>query len=276
MINEGAQRLDDFLLEVKELLKDSNVVHADETGLRVESSPHWTHALSTDNLTLYDLNKKRGKDAMDDLGVLGSLNGTLVHDCWKPYFRYDNVAHGLCNVHLSRELVAAKETSQEWASKMIELLTNTYYLVQEAKLNNKSSLESNQLTAIDKEYKRILKMAHKENPEVIDSVKRKGRRKRSKAYNLLLRLETYQQEVLRFATDFNVPFDNNLCERDIRMVKIAQKISGGFRTTAGAKAFLAFRSYLSTATKQGVNQLWALQQLFSNGPWMPNTQPSGP
>ena len=275
MIDEGASLLGDPLEKIKELLKNSNVVNADESGLNVEALLYWVHALSTNDLTLYNLDKKRGKVAMDNIGIIEYLTGILTHDCWSPYFKFKNVSYSLCNAHLLRELIAVEEIGQLWAPKMIKLLTDTYHLVEEAKLNAKTSLESEQLSKIRKDYKKITNLAHSENPKP-EFIKKRGRQKKSKALNLLTRFETYQDEILKFSTDFNVPFDNNLSERDIRMVKVKQKVSGGFRTTKGAEAFLAFRSYLSTASKQGVNQLEALQQLFNGNPWMPSAQPNGP
>jgi hypothetical protein len=158
---------------------------------------------------------------------------------------------------------------------MATLLSHTWQLVLEAKPAGRRSLSDEMLAEVCEKYKNIIAAGHVANPAVAPSAKR-GRTKRSKAHNLLLGLDVYEDDVLRFATDFAVPFDNNLCERDVRMVKIAQKISGGFRSTEGAEAFLALRSYLSTAAKQGMNRLEALQRLFNGDTWMPAAPGASP
>ena len=276
MVREGAAMLDEFLARVKELLIASDVVHADETGLRVEAHLQWVHAVSSTDLTLYHLDEERGTGAMETMGVIEHLRGVLVHDGWASYRTYQDLAHGLCNAHHLRELDAAGSIEgQGWANDMAGLLTDTWLMVLEAKTADENALNSAQLTEVRAKYDAIIAAGHRANPPVVPTGRR-GRPKRTKAHNLLLRLDNYADDVLRFAIDFTVPFDNNLSERDIRMVKIAQKVSGGFRSKEGAKAFLAFRSYLSTAAKQGVNRLQALRQLFGDGPWMPAASAAGP
>jgi transposase len=276
MVQEGAALLDPFLMAVKELLRGSAVVHADETGLRVEAGLKWVHSVSTTDLTLYHLNTKRGRVGMDAMGVLGYLRGVLVHDGWAPYRLFTMVLHALCNAHHLRELIAVAESAgQGWANDMAGLLCDALHLVLEAKENGKSALETHEIQAIHTQYRTIIAAGHTANPPPEPTGKR-GRPKRSTAGNLLCRLDDYTDEVLRFATDFSVPWDNNLAERDIRMVKIAQKISGGFRSDDGAEAFLAFRSYISTAAKQGVNRLDALQRLFKGSPWIPSPSAASP
>jgi len=276
MVKEGAAMLEEFLTQVRDLLRDTDVVHADETGLRVEAALAWVHAVSSTELTLYHLDKKRGTDAMDAMGVIEHLRGVLVHDGWASYRKYDNVTHALCGAHHLRELEAAGSTEgQSWAADMTGHLSNTWHLVLEAKAAGQHALGDEVLAEVREHYKTIIAAGHVANPPVAPSGKR-GRTKRTKAHNLLLRLDAYTDDVLRFASDFAVPFDNNLSERDVRMVKIAQKVSGGFRSTAGAEAFLAFRSYISTAAKQGINRLDAIERLFTGDPWMPTTPSAGP
>lgn len=276
MVKEGAAMLEEFLTQVRDLLRDADVVHADETGLRVEAALAWVHAVSTDKLTLYHLDHKRGTEAMDAMGVIEHLRGVLVHDGWAPYRHYDNVTHALCGAHLLRELEAAGSTKgQAWATDMAGLLADTWHLVLEDSAAGQHALSDEVLAEVRKNYKSIIAAGHVANPPVVPSGRR-GRTKRTKAHNLLLRLDAYRDDVLRFATDFAVPFDNNLSERDVRMVKIAQKVSGGFRSTEGAEAFLAFRSYLSTAAKQGMNRLEVLQQLFNGDTWMPAAPGASP
>lgn len=276
MVKEGAAMLEEFLAQVRDLLRDADVVHADETGLRVEAALAWVHAVSTGDLTLYHLDEKRGTDAMDAMGVIEHLHGVLVHDGWSSYRSYENVTHQLCNSHHLRELEAAGSIEgQSWANDMSTLLSATWQRVLEATAAGQRSLSDEVLAQVYENYQSIIAAGHLANPPVAPSGKR-GRTKRTKTHNLLLRLDAYEDDVLRFAADFAVPFDNNLCERDIRMVKIAQKISGGFRSTEGAEAFLALRSYLSTAAKQGMNRLVALQRLFNGDTWMPAVPGASP
>jgi transposase len=276
MVKEGAAMLEEFLACVRDLLRDADVVHADETGLRVEAALAWVHAASTGDLTLYHLDEKRGTDAMDAMGVIEHLHGVLVHDGWSSYRSYDNLTHQLCNSHHLRELEAAGSIEgQSWANDMSTLLSATWQRVLEATAAGQRSLSEDVLAQVYENYQGIIAAGHLANPPVAPSGRR-GRTKRTKAHNLLLRLDAYEDDVLRFAGDFDVPFDNNLAERDIRMVKIAQKISGGFRSTEGAQAFLALRSYLSTAAKQGVNRLEVLQRLFNGHTWMPAAPGASP
>jgi len=276
MVKEGAAMLEEFLTQVRDLLRDADVVHADETGLRVDAALAWVHAVSTPDLTLYHLDEKRGTEAMDAMGVIEHLGGVLVHDGWAPYRKYDNVTHALCGAHILRELEAAASTEgQGWATDMAGLLSETWQLVLAAKAAGEGALSDEVLAEVRENYTTIIAAGHVANPPVAPSGKR-GRTKRTKAHNLLLRLDTYRDDVLRFATDFPVPFDNNISERDVRMVKIAQKVSGGFRSSAGAEAFLAFRSYLSTAAKQGMNRLEVLQRLFNGDTWMPAAPGASP
>lgn len=248
-------------------------MHADETGLRVNARLAWVHAVSTTDLTLYHLDEGRGSTAMDAMGVLEHLTGVLVHDGWSPLRHYHKVQHQLCCAHLLRELAAAAlSEEQSWANDMAGLLCDSWHYVLDVKAKGQLSLGDDELTSLYTTYRSIIASGHEVNPPPTPTGRR-GRPKRSKAHNLLDRLDVHIDDVLRFTTDFRVSFDNNLCERDIRMVKIAQRISGGFRSFEGAETFLALRSYLSTAAKQGANRLEVLQQFFVGDTWMPS--PSG-
>lgn len=275
MVKEGADRLDAFLASLRDQLSRADVVHADETGLRVDASLYWVHSASTALATLYHLDKKRGTVAMDAMGVLARLSGVLVHDGWSPYRTYTAVAHALCNAHHLRELDALAEVEgQGWASDMVALLADTWHRVLDAKTHGATSFNPGELASIRATYDTIIAAGHAANPPPPPTGKR-GRPKKTKAANLLGRLDTYADDVLRFATDFVVPFDNNEAERQVRMVKVQQKISGGFRTKTGATAWLAVRSYLATVMKNGVNPLAALQHLMVADPWMPTAPDTG-
>ncbi len=275
MVHEGARRLDAFLAMLRGELASSEVVHADETGLRVDASLYWVHSASTTALTLYHLDKKRGTVAMDAMGVLEHLSGVLVHDGWSPYRKYTAVSHALCNAHHLRELEGVAEVEgQGWATDMVALLANTWHRVLDLKEASATSFSAAEIASIRSAYDVIIAAGHVANPAPPPSGKR-GRTRKSKSANLLGRLDLYADDVLRFATDFRVSFDNNEAERQVRMVKVQQKISGGFRTKAGATAWLAVRSYLATVMKNGENPLGALQRLMVADPWMPPVPDSG-
>ena len=216
--------------------------------------------------------EKRGRDGIDAAGVLPGFAGTAVHDGWAPYRIYEKARHALCGAHHLRELVSAEEQGQEWASAMSALLLDAKHAAWQARQAGCDSLDQGALGTVHDCYREIIAMGYEQNPEL--SANRVGRRpKRTKAQNLLLRLDCREAEVLRFAHDFQVPFDNNLCERDLRMVKLQQKISGCWRTTQGAERFLAIRSSLSTARKQGQRPVEVLTQLAAGRPWLPAPAP---
>src|SRR5512144_2235815 len=262
-VAEGADRLGEFTAAVREQLAGRAVVNFDETGLRVDGKLSWVHSASADTLTLYTCHDRRGVEAMTAAGVLPAFRGVAVHDGWKPYRRYD-VTHALCNAHHLRELAAvAEQGGQDWAAEMARLLVEIHRVVERAKQAGADGLAAGLLDSYRARYQRIVQAGWAANPGG-----HRGRRG-SPAANLLDRLDGYRNDVLRFAADFRVPFENNLAERDIRMVKLRQKISGCLRTTAGATAFCALRSYLSTAAKQGHAALAVLRQLHQGQPWLP-------
>ena len=269
MVTQGAAMLEDFLASVRDQLGHAPVAHADETGLRVEASLHWVQSVSTKFLTLYYVHKQRGTKAMDAMGVLATLTGVLVHDGYASYRTYTAVTHALCNAHHLRELDAIADVEgQGWATDMVALLCGTWQRVIDVKDSGVGALAADELASIRAAYDTVIAAGHVANPPLTPSPRR-GRARKTKAANLLARLDNYADDVLRFAADFNVSFDNNEAERQVRMVKVQQKISGGFRTKAGATAWLAVRSYLATVMKNGVNPLSALQHLMVADPWMP-------
>jgi transposase len=233
------------------------VAHADETGCKIGGSLHWMHVLVTQSLTWIGVHKKRGAEAMNAFGILSSFSGTLVHDGWESY-RALACQHALCNAHHLRELIACFEQGQAWAGRMIELLRAGCHEV------NKSArgiLSKSRRTWYVSEYQKIIRAGFRKHPYVASSGKR-GRTAQSKATNLLGRLCNYADDVWRFASDPAVPFTNNLAEQAVRMPKVKQKISGGFRTKAGAENFCVIRSYIATMRKQGVNVFSALTSTF--------------
>ena len=277
VLAEGAVGLDGFLATVRDQLAAAPVAHFDETGARVAGRLHWIHSASTSLLTLFTVHAKRGKVAMDQAGVLGGFGGVAVHDGWAPYWRYQNATHALCGAHLLRELEAiTEEPGQGWAAGMAELLVDAKLVADRARAAGACRVQDATRARLHTRYERLLADGEAANPPPPVTGRRRGRVRRSPAGRLLARLDTHRDEVLRLLDDCRVPFDNNQAERDLRMVKLQQKISGCWRTLAGAETFLAIRSYLSTARKQGMNPLVVLGQLFAGHPWLPAPPCPGP
>lgn len=257
---DAYEKLEAFDDIVKFQLIHSDLCHADETGINIDGKRLWLHCVSNDWWTYYLPHEKRGFDAMEAMDVLPHFNGVLCHDHWKPYFKYDCL-HALCNAHHLRELERAwEQDKQEWARDVRVLLLQINMAVDDA---------GGQLTAVEsmeyrQKYQNLLEKAQKECPPPDESQRKKkrGRLKRSKARNLLERLVDYENETLRFMDDKIVPFTNNQGEKDIRMTKVQQKISGCFRSMKGAAIFCRVRSYLSTCKKHGVRASEALRLLF--------------
>ncbi len=262
----AAAGLSGFDERLRELLVSAPVVHFDETGARIAERLGWVHSQSTEKLTRYLAHRRRGGEAIEAAGVLPDFRGVAVHDGWSPYRNYEDALHALCNGHHLRELIAAAEAGHRWPCAMAELLLDTKERVDDAREAGEPSLHPQALARIEAQYEAIIASGRAEHPPATG--------KKTKAHNLLLRLERDREEALRFAHDFRVPFTNNQAEQDIRMVKLQQKISGCFRTAAGAERFLAVRGYISTARKNGIEALSALGQLSAGRPWLPMA--SGP
>jgi transposase len=261
--------------EIHRQLCQADVVHCDESGCRVEGQLHWLHSASTEGLTFFALHDKRGQEAMQAIGILPALTGYAVHDHWKPYLAFAHCDHAFCNAHHLRELqFITDQYQQPWADEMAQLLSHIKTEVFEASttatVGLPRSLEPHRLAQYEAEYAAILQRGYDANPppETPPTTKR-GRSKQSPTLNLLNRLDKHRTGVLAFMYDFAVPFDNNLAERDIRMVKLKQKVSGTFRTRRGAQTFCAIRSYLSTARKQGAKVMAALYDALTGLPFIP-------
>src|SRR5712692_11012023 len=261
---------------VKGLLRDAEVLHVDESGLRVRGTLHWLHVASTERLTSYEVHTKRGHEAMEAAGILGPFRGTVVHDHWKPYFTYDECTHALCNAHHLRELrFIATQYHQAWAHDMAALLVEIKAAVA-ATPAPAMRLALPELLAFTTRYDALVQGGFEANPIPVATAegdaKKRGRPKQSPPVNLLIRLRDFKSQVLAFMADFRVPFDNNQGERDIRMVKVKQKVSGGFRTLEGAQRFGRIRGYLSTARKHAKNVFEAIRDAFEGQPFIPSPE----
>ena len=261
---------------VKGLLRAAEVLHVDESGLRVRGTLHWLHVASTERLTSYEVHAKRGHEAMEAAGILGSFHGTVIHDHWKPYFMYDECTHALCNAHHLRELrFIATQYHQAWANDMAALLVKIKAAVA-ATPAPAMCLAMPALLAFEARYDAIVQAGLAANsismPTVEGKAPKRGRPKQSPPVNLLIRLRDFKRQVLAFMSDFRVPFDNNQGERDIRMVKVKQKVSGGFRTLEGAKRFGRIRGYISTARKNAKNVFEAIRDAFDGSPFIPSSE----
>ena len=259
--HDAYERLALFEALAKKCLAQSVVIHADETSINVDGQRLWLHNASNSEWTLFHPHPKRGSDAMNAIGVLPAFRGTLVHDHWKPYYLYEHCTHALCNAHHLRELTFAfEEDGQRWADDLRTLLLAINTAVKTAG----GSLSMPEARPWRNRYRQLLNEAEHEcpAPEPQEGVRKRGRIKRSKSRNLLERLRDYEDDVLRFMENGSVPFTNNRGERDIRMTKVQQKISGCFRSMGGAQVFCRIRSYLSTCRKHGVGVGEALERLF--------------
>ena len=246
-------KLEYFEEWVKFHLFISPSINADETGINIGGTQHWLHCLSTPLITLFHPDKNRGAEAMERMGVLPEYDGIVTHDHWKPYFKFLDCTHSLCNAHHLRELEWAFEhEGQKWAKQMQKLLLEIKVATEKAGgcLSKKAAIK------FRKKYRRLLVRAQKECPLNLKS------RAQSKSRNLLDRLIDFENETLLFMEDINVSFTNNIAENDQRMTKVQQKISGCFRSFEGAKIFCRIRSYLITCRKNGIGATEALMLLF--------------
>jgi len=266
-----SRRLEPVEAAIRDLAAVAPVAGFDETGVRATGSLHWLHTVSTRLLTWYYAHKRRGREAIDAAGILADYRGRAIHDCWKSYFDY-GCDHGLCNGHLLRELIFLwEQQSQKWAKAMIDHLLAIKEAVATASAAGLIALPTAEQECFLKGYERIVKAGYAQNPaaEPAPGPKRRGRRKQSKARNLLDRFRDHPDSVLAFMRDFAVPFDNNQSERDLRMMKLRQKISGTFRSFQALVNFCRIRGYVSTARKNGLNALDALQRVFLGNPFVP-------
>lgn len=259
-VNECANNIEPFMDKVKTKIKNEDLLHFDETGFRIEGSLHWLHCAGNKKYTIYFPHKNRGKKAMDSMGILPDFNGIAVHDHWDSYYKYKNCVHSLCNSHHLRELIYFEEQDELWASKLIGCLLDA----KEDKEKYGKPPPDKIVTYYRNRMYRILNAGLKLHPEIKKQKNISGRQKQSPEYNLLKRLKNNLDDVLRFLYDKNVPFDNNSGERDIRMTKVQQKVSGTFRSFKGAEVFCTIRGYISTVKKHGLSAFKSIYAGFQN------------
>lgn len=270
LVQEAAARLAAPVAAIGEALVKQTVAHADETGVRIGGKLHWLHVLSATCLTFFAVHAQRGRQALAAIGLLARFRGMLVHDHWSAYAGYD-CTHAYCNAHHLRELIAMAETypRHRWPPALIDLLCEANAATKLARAAGFAALPSLMVEDFCTRYDAILAAAIRQHPRAVRPPGQRRRVKQTPAYNLITRLQAHRDAVLRFITDLQVPFDNNLAERDIRMPKLKHKVSGGFRALAGAQAFATIRSYLSTLQKQSIDVYQALVLTFQGQPPMP-------
>jgi transposase len=236
-------------------LTEAELAHFDETGVRVAGKLHWLHVVSTETLTHLFVHEKRGTEALNaEASVLKNFTGTAVHDCWPPYFGFTLSRHVPCGAHLMRELQDLWENGSLWAEDMHGFLLALYRMPRPLADDEQVRLH----------YRLILEQADREEPPPQRG--KRGKPKQTVGRNLLNRLREHQEGVLAFALEPGVPFTNNQAERDLRPAKVKQKVSGGFRTKAGASVYARLQATISTFRKQGLNVFATLRGLFSNLP----------
>lgn len=267
MTKRAADGLDGFLDQVADRIAASEVAGFDETGLRVAGKLHWVHCARTGKYTLITCHPKRGGEGIDDAGVLARFRGVAVHDAWAPYDGYVNADHQLCCAHAQRELAAVADTAGPdvdwcWATQAADALVAMQQLVAEAIAAGTDTLDAGELATQIQLYRCAAQIGITTTAARSDKVMKK--------HNALAkRLLDRQDDYLRFTRDWRIPADNNGSERDIRMIKLRQKVSGCLRSLTGATQFCAIRSYLSTAAKHGKHFFEVLVMLTEGRPWLP-------
>lgn len=263
------ERLAEVETAIKGGIAQADVVHFDETGLKVNGKTHWLHVASTAGLTYYASHTKRGREAMEAIGVLLAFRGNAVHDGLASYGHYKECQHVLCNAHHLRELTfVAEELGQGWAQDLKVLLLEIKDATDAAREQGMAELAADTRRAFEARYDALLEVGLQTNPPP-ERTGTSGRPRRGKAGNLVDRLRAQKKATLAFMEDLTIPFDNNQAERDLRMVKVKQKISGCFRTTTGVDRFCRIRGYLSTLRKQRIPILSALTQTMLGRPPLP-------
>lgn len=261
-----AVNIQPFVEDLKSVLLTQPVLHADETGFYFNGQRNWLHTISTDKYSFYAVHTKRGTDAMNEINILPTYKGRLIHDFWKSYYEF-GCDHSLCNGHHLRDLTFCHEQEKSsWALQASKLLLDLHKKVEIAKEANTTSLRKGQLQYWYKKYDDIMAEGLRLHPLPKKQEGKRGAVKKSKTQNMLMRFIKHKEEILTFANNFLIPFTNNIAEQAIRMMKVKQKISGCFRSEQGAKNFADIRSYIATAKKQGLSIIKALSAALQGRP----------
>ena len=266
ILRDFAGRIDMPIEFIKQQIIDSEVAHFDESGLYVDGKRDWLHVAATDLFTFYFHHESRGFEATEAAGILAKFQGSACHDFWKTYYKYEHLIHSLCNAHHMRDLQGLFDTDElPWSLDMKSFFSAAKKIVDAAKESDKTKLDSQLIAEMEEQYQQIIDEGYKVIPP--PPPRKKGQRgpiKKGRARRLLERLDEKRDEILDFIYDFSKPFDNNQAERDIRMIKVKQKISGTFRSPIMAKFFCKIRSYISTTIKHGVNVYDAIIGVFND------------
>ena len=264
---KAAEAVRTIIPTLKQRLIDGTLCFADETGVRVNGKLYWVQNVSSSEYTVQTIDGNRGHRGIAVNGVLSSFKGILVHDCFTPYWRYGG-DHGLCNVHVLRELkaVTENEPDHDWAKRFSELLLSMKHEKESAQSKGLGRLDDRTLRSFSRSYDAVLKLADRQCPPRPDRHIRGIRRFYDKERSLITRLRDRKEYFCKFILDFRVPFDNNQAERDVRNLKIKSKVSGGFRSVQGAQDYLDIMSYLSTGRKHGVKAFDAMMAAFRGNP----------
>jgi transposase len=260
----AAKKVQPALDLIKTMILLQFVLHFDETGVRVAGKLNWLHCACTDKWRLYSVEEKRGKEGIEAMGILPLANCVVVHDFWKPYLNYDNVLHAMCCAHLERELVYTEESGkQDWAKGLRELLQTMCHRRAVLTVEGADAFPKQELDGYLQQYDKLVEEGMKANPVPEKVPGKRGRTGKGRFRCLLERFRDFKEDILRFARDWRVPFTNNTAERAIRWAKVKDKVSGCFRSKAGADDFAAVLSFVSTAALHGLSSFDALKSLFS-------------
>ncbi len=266
-VRDYGEKITERVKGIKAELKKVDVVNCDETGMRVEGTNYWVHSACSQDFTYLSVQCKRGSEGMRQAGFLPDYKGIIVHDCWSPYWKFQSVVHGVCCAHLLRDLAGVIENFPEvsqWARQMSALLQEMDHRCHEIRDGGGTALPDGEIAAFERRYDEIITLAYQANPPPEQRKGKRGKPKRGKPLALIDRLKKYKGEVCLFAHDFRVPFTNNLAEQSVRMVKVKNKVSGCFRTEAGASCFAKIMSLIQTARKHHINAFFAISATLAS------------
>jgi len=262
MLDKATEKATMPVERIKEKVTGKDVVNFDETGLRAAGSLHWLHCACSGLWRFYTVQKKRGEEGMEAMGVLPEFTGVAVHDFWSSYKKFKNMFHAMCCQHLERELVFAEETgNQKWAKKLRKLLQEMCHAKNLLSAEGRTSFTDEEMQQYMKKYDRIVAQGLASNPLPEREPGKRGRLKKGKIRCLLERFQDCKTDILRFATDWRVPYTNNAAEQAIRFARVKEKVSGCFRTEKGAEGFACLLSFISTAVRHGISSFDACLSL---------------